>query len=388
MLIEQDCGKTELELNHHGNLNFKPGMRWGLTAIRVAVSAFLILLNTGGLLQAQNVVLTGAIGGQVTDPSGAVIPVATVVARDLETGVTQSVRTNRDGLYRFPVLIPGRYSVMVSAPGFRDLQATQQETIGNTNYQDARLQVGASHDTVVVTNSESSLRPGESSQSSVINRSFINDLPLDGRRYTDFTLLTPNSAPDGNTGLVSIAGQQGGEDSGYANGNGANVFSVDGTNATSNYFDDILGRYRIPYLYGENSVEEFQVAESPYSAIYGGGAGFINAVTRTGSNTLHGNAFYYNRDSAFGANNSLSKSAGYPKQQDTLQQFGASIGGPIWRNKFWFFFDYEEQRENDPISIINSSLVTSQPGFLLSNFGIPDGTPLPPPNSAKRRVCR
>ena len=82
-------------------------------------------------------------------------------------------------------------------------------------------------------------------------------------------MLTPNTSYDGDTGLVSIAGQQGGEDSGYANGNGSNAFTVDGSNATSNYFADIVGRNRIPYLYGENVIEEFQVAVSPYTALYG-----------------------------------------------------------------------------------------------------------------------
>ena len=104
------------------------------------------------------------------------------------------------------------------------------------------------------------LRPAEASIESVLARSMIEELPLNRRRYTDFSLLTPNTSTDGDTGLISIAGQQGGEDSGYANGNGSNVFTVDGTNATSNYFGDILGRYRIPYLYGENAISEFQVA--------------------------------------------------------------------------------------------------------------------------------
>ena len=91
----------------------------------------------------------------------------------------------------------------------------------------------------------------------VLERSFIEDLPLNGRRYTNFATLAPNTSYDGDTGLVSFAGQQGGEDSGYANGNGSNAFTVDGSNATSNYFSDILGRYRIPYLYGEDAIQQF-----------------------------------------------------------------------------------------------------------------------------------
>src|SRR5208283_4327668 len=153
--------------------------------------------------------------------------------------------------------------------------------VGNVTLQVLRLRVGAGGETVKVTGTTPLLRPSESSASTVLDRSFIDELPLNGRRYTDFTALTPNTSYDGDTGLISIAGQQGGEDSGYANGNGSNAFTVDGTNATNN-FADIIGRYRIPYLYGEDAIQEFQVSVSPYSAVYGGGAGFVNAVTRSG----------------------------------------------------------------------------------------------------------
>src|SRR5208337_4766751 len=214
----------------------------------------------------------------------------------------------------------------------------------------------------------------------------IEELPLNGRRYTDFAALTPNTSYDGDTGLVSIAGQQGGEDSGYANGNGSNAFTVDGSNATSNYFDDIIGRYRIPYLYGEDAIEEFQVSVSPYSAIYGGGAGFVNAVTRSGSNAFHGSAFYYNRNSALEANDALDKAAGNPKPEDNLQQFGAGLGGPIRPNHLWFFVDYEQQLRNNPIPVINADLATNPSNldaFVLANFfpsSVTTAPVLPPPN--------
>src|SRR5208282_435923 len=252
--------------------------------------------------------------------------------------------------------------------------------------QNIKLQVGASADTVKVIGTTLLLRPEESSATMALERSLIEELPLNGRRYSDFATLTPNTSYDGDTGLVSIAGQQGGEDSGYANGNGSNAFTVDGSNATNNYFADIIGRYRIPYLYGEDAIEEFQVSVSPYSSIYGGGAGFVNAVTRSGSNALHGSAFYYNRNSAFGANDALDKAAGNPKPEDDLQQFGAGLGGPIVRNRLWFFLDYEQQLRNNPISVINSDLATTPANlnsFVLANFFPPSVTTapaLPPPN--------
>jgi hypothetical protein len=312
-----------------------------------------------------------------------VAPGASVVVRNLATGVEQSAETNHAGLYRFPVVMPGTYSITASLKGFRDVQSLVRVLVGHATSQDITLQVGASANTVRVIGTSPPLRPTESSASTVIERSAIEELPLNGRRYTDFALLTPNTSADGDTGLVSVAGQQGGEDSGYANGNGSNAFTVDGTNATSNYFADIEGRFRIPYLYGENAIEEFQVAVSPYSSIYGGGAGFVNAVTRSGGNALHGSAFYYNRNSATGANDALDKAAGNPKPLDVLQQFGAGLGGPMMRNRLWFFVDYEQQLWNDPIPVINPDLSTTPANlaaFLSNNFGIPAGTVLPAAN--------
>jgi len=345
---------------------------------RLAVCSVLILLASF-FLTAQNVVLTGSLGGRVTDASGAIVPGASVVVRSLTTGVQQSAQTNHAGLYRLPVVMPGAYSITASLKGFRDVQVLVRVLVGNTTSQDIKLQVGASADTVKVIGT-APLRPEESSASTVLDRSLIEDLPLNGRKYTDFMVLTPNTSYDGDTGLVSIAGQQGGEDSGYANGNGSSAFTVDGSNATNNYFADIIGRYRTPYLYGENVIQEFQVAVSPYTAVYGGGAGFVNAVTRSGGNAFHGSAFYYNRNSATGANDALDKAAGNPKPEDALQQFGAGLGGPIVRNRLWFFADYEQQLRNNPIPVINSALATNPSNldaFVLANFFPPSVTTAP-----------
>jgi hypothetical protein len=354
----------------------------GLRMVTLFLCA-LFLLSNCIVLDAQNVVLTGSLSGRITDQSGAVMPGVAVVLRNLGTGVQQSAAANQAGLYRFQALTPGSYSVTASRKGFRDVQALVQVRVGNTTSRDFNLAVGESKDTITVTGQGPLLRPAESSASTVVEQSFIEELPLNGRRYTDFMLITPNTSTDGDTGLVSVAGQQGGEDSGYANGNGSNAFTVDGSNATSNYFADIVGRYPIPYLYGEDAIQEFQVSVSPYSAVYGGGAGFVNAVTRSGSNAFHGSAFYYNRNSATGANDALDKAAGYPKPMDDLQQFGAGLGGPIQRNRLWFFVDYEQQLRNNPIDVINSALATTPanlPSFLNANFGIPLGTTLPAPN--------
>jgi hypothetical protein len=357
----------------------------GTAANWLTVCGLLAWLTCCALLTAQNVVLTGAISGRVTDESGAILPEASVVVRNLNTGVEQSAVTNHAGLYQFPVLMPGTYSVTANAKGFHYVEGLLRVLVGSTTVWDVKLHVGAGTETVKVTGTASLLRPTESSASTVLDRSLIEDLPLNGRKYTNFMMLTPNTSYDGDTGLVSVAGQQGGEDSGYANGNGSTYFSVDGSNATNNYFSDIIGRNRIPYLFGEDSIQEFQVAVSPYTAIYGGGAGFVNAITRSGGNTFHGGVFYYNRNSAFEAEDALDKAAGNPKPEDDLQQFGAAVGGPIVHNHLWFFADYEQQLRNNPLPVINSALSgnPSNLAALLSGpggFDIAPGTSLPAPN--------
>jgi hypothetical protein len=371
-------------MNHRANHSaFQFSGPQSLRAIFLPVCIVLLLFAGGSCLAAQNAVLMGALDGRVIDQSGAVAKGGSVEARNLATGVQQSARTNSAGLYRFPVLMPGSYAVIASLRGFRDVEALVRVRVGNTTSQDFKLQLGAGSDTVKVDGVSPLLRPEQSSASTVMERSFTSGLPLNGRKYTNFIVLTPNTSYDGDTGLVSVAGQQGGEDSGYANGNGSTAFTVDGTNATNNYFADIVGRNRIPYLYGEDAIQEFQVSVSPYSAIYGGGAGFVNAVTRSGSNEFHGSAFYYNRNSATGANDALDKAAGNPKPEDALQQFGAGLGGPFRQDRLWFFLDYEQQLRNFPIPVINSALATNPSNlssFLTANFGLPAGTTLPSPN--------
>src|ERR1700683_1466563 len=145
-------------------------------ARRLALCAVLMVLANCILLYAQNLVLTGALSGRVTDKSGAVVPGASVVVRNLGTGVTQSAEANHAGLYRLPALTPGTYSVTASVKGFRDVQALVRVQVGNTTVQDVRLQVGAGADTVRVTATTPLLRPEESSASTVIDRSLIEEL--------------------------------------------------------------------------------------------------------------------------------------------------------------------------------------------------------------------
>ena len=330
----------------------------------------------------QNAISNGSISGRVNDNSGAVVLGANVNLKNADTGVQQSTKTNGQGLYNFPSLRVGTYTVSVKQAGFKTTEVTNVVVqVGQNTAADVTLQVGALTESVTVTASAPLLRTTESSISTVVNEKLIEELPLSGRRFTDFVLLTPNANPDGDFGLVSIGGQQGGADSGYANGNGSNSFTVDGANDTSNYFGDARGRTRVPYVFGEQSIQEFQVADNPYSAAYGGaGSGFVNTVTKSGTHTLHGDAFYFNRNSGTGANDAVDKANGRKRPLNVLQQFGADLAGPVVQDKAWFYFDYEQQRQLEPISIINGGYAGISEGDFSDSNGLPLTGPLPPPN--------
>jgi hypothetical protein len=328
----------------------------------------------------QTVVSAGSLRGVVRDKSGAVVPEATVVLLSRATAERQVRTANGAGMFLFPAQTVGTYTLEVSASGFgKTIVDGLSVQVGQPTTIVVQLQPGAGSESITVSGESPLLRTEDSNQSSVINRELLDGLPLNGRRFLDFALLVPSAAPDGQNGLVSFAGEQGGEDTGYANANGANSFSVDGASVTSNYFGNARGGEKVPYIFGENAIEEFQVAVSPYRAEYGGAAtGFVNVVTRSGSDRVHGGGFYYNRNSGTGANDAISKANGFARPVDILQQFGGSVGGPIVPHRAWFFFDYEQQREKNPMTAINPAFVGLDQ---FESFGVPDSVQLPPPNA-------
>jgi carboxypeptidase family protein len=325
---------------------------------------------------AQNAISSGAIAGCVRDPSGAFVRDAVVTVTSVETGLQLDSTTNSRGLYNFALMKVGRYTLLVRHESFKTTEVRNVVVeISQTATVDVELVIGPLAQQVIVEAGAPAFRPSESSMATVVSREFIEHLPLSGRRYTDFVLLAPNVTTDGDRGQVSIGGQQGSGDSGYHNGNGANFFTLDGANATSSFFGDARGGVNVPYIFGEQSIQEFQVAVTPYSAVNGGaGTGFINTVTKSGGDLFHGGAFYYLRHSALGANDVVDKAAGLAKPLNVLQQFGTDVSGPLMRRKLWFYFDYEQQRQKEPINIVDPHVVESL--FL----NVPPGTALPAPN--------
>jgi hypothetical protein len=327
------------------------------------------------LLRAQ--ISTSIINGRVEDSSGAIVTGASVVLTNSSNGYKQVSASNRDGLFSFSALPAGVYTLEASASGFRAAQVTNvNASVGETTAVTLKLEVGDLNQQVQVTADVDVLNTSDSSISAVMGGIMIDNLPTLRRNFTDFALLNPSVTVDGQFGSISFAGALGDVNSNYANANASNAFSVDGANATSRYLGEQRGQTRIPYLFGSEAVQEFQIAENPYSPAYGGAVtGYVNTVTKSGTNSFHGDAFYYNRNTGTGAVDAVSKTNGYPKALDVRQQFGAGIGGPIKKDKLFFLFDYEQQRRKDPISVINPAMSAVN----VTNFGLPAGTVLPAP---------
>ena len=287
----------------------------------------------------------GAIGGTITDQTGAVVPGATVAARNPDTNTTVTAVSDSSGGFRIINLAPGKYDVTVTSGSFAEYhQSGIIVEVGRSTPFDVALGVTARGETVQVTDEAPVVNTEQQDFSTNINQTSINNLPINGRRWSNFALLTPGATPDGNFGLISFRGI-----SGLLNNN-----TVDGGDNNQAFFSEEKGRTRISYVISQASIREFQVNTSNYSAEYGRSAGgVINAVTKSGSNALHGSGFYYIRDNALGARNAYSNLStptgpmGF-KAADRRQQFGGTVGGPLIKDRMFYFLSYDQQKRNFP----------------------------------------
>lgn len=295
----------------------------------------------------------GAVGGTVTDQSGAVVPNAKIEVRDNARNTSTNATSDEAGRFRVINLDPGTYQVQVTAAGFGDFKANVVVEVGRVTGIEARMNVSGKGETVEVTSDAPVVNTEQPDFSSNINQTSINELPINGRRWSNFALLTPGATPDGNFGLISFRGI-----SGLLNNN-----TVDGGDNNQAFFAEERGRTRISYVISQSAIREFQVNTSNFSAEYGRSAGgVVNAVTKSGSNNLHGSAFWYIRDNELGATNPFSFLNGVPiKPEDRRQQWGGAIGGPIVKDKLFFFFSYDQQKRNFPGLALPSSTTFLSP---------------------------
>ena len=288
----------------------------------------------------------GALTGTLTDASGAVAPAVTVVVRSRQTGSERSVTTNNDGIYFAAFLQPGGYDLAASKPGFATIvRKGLTVQVGQTLTIDFQLPIQARKETITVTSDAPVVDQEKRDVSQVISAGLIENLPLVGRRWDNFVLLTPAVTTDGNS--VSFRGI-----SSLYNNN-----SVDGANNDQAFFSTARGGSTAPYVYSLDSIREFQVSAGDYSAEFGQAAGgVVNAVTKSGGNAIHGDLFYFLRYPSLNALDPVTKAAGiYAQPVHQQQQFGGSVGGALIKDKLFYFLTYDGSRKVFPINFTSTA---------------------------------
>ena len=315
---------------------------------RIAVLTALVLCSLLPLAPpaaAQSQVAGGEIEGTVRDEDGGVLPGATVTVLNQETGVSRTTQTDETGRFRAPLLQVGTYEVTVALDGFATSRRPDLElTIGQTLSVDVTLPIAAQAETIVVTAEAPVIETERTHQASTVGERAIANLPVNGRNFIDFVLTTPGVTRDVRLGDISFAGQRG----------TLNSLIIDGADNNNTFFGQALGRTgsgRAPYQFSQDAVQEFQVNRNAYSAEYGrAGGAVINVVTKSGTNDFHGSLFDWYRDDSLNENSFVNKTAvpARPKSPYHFDQFGGSLGGPIRRDKAFFFLSYDGQRNEVP----------------------------------------
>jgi outer membrane receptor protein involved in Fe transport len=330
-----------------------------------------ILLFCGlSVLAAQETINNASVSGRVTDPSGAVVDSAVVTARQVDANLTSTTGTDREGRFRFPYLRVGEYEIKVSHPGFAVAARSVTLTIGAAFQLPVTLAVGSEEQAVEVSSEAAVIETARTQIAGTIGQIEVNSLPLNGRSFLDLALLVPGVSPTNTASTqlfpetsavpgqgVSINSQR----------NFSNSFVVDGLSSN----DDAAGLAGT--FYGLDSVQEFQVVTSGGQAEFGRAmGGYVSMVTKSGSNTLHGNVYGFFRNQNLSAPNALSGS----KLPLTQSQYGASLGGPIIKSRTFYFANFEQRLLNQDglitvsqpnVNTINTQLTAiDYPGQLIA----------------------
>jgi outer membrane receptor protein involved in Fe transport len=304
--------------------------------IRFIFALLLVLMPVCVFAQSSN----GSISGVVTDNTGGLVPGVTVTATNDATAATRSAVSNERGQYAIALLPPGTYTVTSELSGFQPLKLGRVVVnVGTDVALNLTMRVGAS-ETMTVTAAAPLVETSRSQVSTVVNEKAIENLPTNGRNFIDFVLTTPGVVKDVRAGDISFAGQRG----------TMNSLVIDGANNDNTFFGQSLGRTgsgRAPYQFSQDAVKEFQVNSNGYTAEYGRAAGaVINVVTKSGTNEYHGSVFDFYRDKSLNANNYVNVINNRAKSPYHYDQYGASFGGPIVRDKHFFFANADLQRNS------------------------------------------
>jgi hypothetical protein len=320
----------------------------------------------------------GSVVGTVTDPSGAVIPSASVTLTNTGTNEKRSAQTDAAGSFRFVNLVPANYRLEVEAAGFKHMTrepiVVQVESAVRT---DARLEVGALNETVEVTAATALLQTETSTLSQVVEGQQLQEMPLNGRNPLNLIALTAGVVPQGgSTGAAQMNGGTNTAVTGWGNiqigGGIANqsAFYIDG--APANAYQNFVAL--IPT---QDAIQEFRVASNNISAEFGRfGGGVVSMTTKSGTNAFHGSVYEYVRNSRFNANNFFSNLNGQARPKWNQNQYGATVGGPVVKDKVFFFFSWEgfKARLGQPIST-NVPTAAMRAGTINKKLTFPSAIP-------------
>lgn len=296
----------------------------------------------------------GGISGVVRDASGAIVPNAKVVVANESKGIRRDLNTNSAGIFNAPALVPASgYVVSVTMQGFNTLEQKDLEVqVGQNVSLTLTLQVAGATTRVEVTEAAQLVEATKTESSTVVGQTEVQELPINGRRFDSFILLTPGVTNDGTYGLVTFRGVAAG-----------NNFLTDGNDTTNSYYQEAPGRTRIRSQISQDAVQEFQVNSAAYMPEFGrASGGVINTVTKSGGNDLHGTFFWFFRNRTLNARDRYATI----NPPETQHQTGASIGGPIKKDKLFFFLNTEIVRRHNPIasSIVRPAVIDPSGHFL------------------------
>lgn len=328
-------------------------------------TCFLLLVRAA---VAQQTVDTASISGRVTDASGGVVQDATVSARQMDTGIVNETNTNRDGRFRFSYLKVGAYRLTVQAPGFDAVSQTVDISVGSAYELPISLQVATSSTSVTVSEAANPLETASSNIAGTVSTAEMNQLPLNGRSFLDLALLIPGVSPTNtasNQLFAETSAVPGQGISINSQRNFSNSFIIDGLSDN----DDAAGVTGA--FYGLEVVNQLQVVTSGGQAEFGRAlGGYVNVVTKSGTNELHGDFYGFLRNTRWDAANPLSHTV-LPMTQ---AQYGASLGGPIIHHRTFYFTNFEQRILNQSglvtISPQNASLIDAH----LAATGYPGAT--------------
>ena len=324
---------------------------------RIALLIVLVGFNSTRVL-AQSQITTGTIQGTISDQTGAVIPNATVVLKHSATGVERTIMTDAAGRFTAPLLQVGEYEITVSAQGLSS--ATRRGynlNLGETLVADVALQLAAVSAEISVTEQIPLIEIAKSETSTLVDERAVQSLPLNGRRFLDLAFLTPGVVQEPERNTISFAGQRG------INSN----INVDGADFNQPFFGSQRGGERTndAYVVSQEAIQEFQVIRSGFAPEFGRSTGgVVNVITKSGTNQYHGSAFYYLRHREFAPRTVFGDDVA-----PTRQQFGATVGGPLRRDKTFFFTAYDQQAQHQPLTI-RFSATAGLPADLIAKQGI------------------